>query len=375
MKWMHLADLHLGRSCDGVSLKEDQEAVLREIVGIAQAERPDGVIIAGDVFDRSLPPESAVTMLDAFILALRAVCPVFAIAGNHDSGERLAYMSRMLEKLGVYFCGQLSGPLAPVTVGDTDVYLLPYMHPAQVRALGLVPPETPARMEDTVRVLLEGRVRGNAPRTILAAHLFVTWHGEKPEECQSEREPVGTLEDVDGALFDAFDYVALGHIHGAQKVGRETMRYAGTPLMYSFSEEHHRKSVCIYDPDAAEKVRLIPLRAGRKMRTVRGLMAELLDPAFDKGDHADFVLAMLQDKELQPDAQARLGSIYDNVRVTYENRAREGENAQWQASEELLNDPLALFEAFFRQKKDREMNDKEKNVVTELLNLAEEDAK
>lgn len=371
MKWLHLADLHLGRRLDNFDLMDDQADMLRQVIDIAREEHPDGVLIAGDVYDRSVPSGEAVRLLDGFLTELGSMCPVFIISGNHDSGERLSFAQAFLARQGVHVSGRFDGCLEPVTVGDTDVYLMPYAHPQQVR--DALADSSVRTMQDAVSAMVSTRRPGSGRHAVLVAHLFVTAAGASPERSDSEISPVGTLEQVDASLFDAFDYVALGHIHGPQRVGRDTVRYAGSPLPYSFSEEHHRKSVAIWDPDAAEAVRLRPIIPLRRMRTLRGEMEQLLHPA--EGEKTDdFIAVCLTDALPQLDAASRLRQVYPNlVHVTYARRYDAEAAAQGPSNVEEAA-PEELFAGFYQMKTGQAMDEMQMQLVHDLLEQARKEA-
>ena len=243
MKFIHLSDLHIGKRVNGFSMLEDQKYILDQILMIAEEEMPDGVLIAGDVYDKPVPPAEAVQVFDAFLTGLAdRNLPVFVISGNHDSPERLAFGGQLMKDRRVYMAPVYDGHLEPVQLedryGSLLVYMLPFIKPAVVRRC--CPEEGIETFEDAVRWALEhmtGHKIGEDDRNILIAHQFVTG----ASCCDSEELSIGGLDQVSAELFDSFDYVAMGHIHGPQKVGRDTLRYSGTPLKYSFSEVNHRK--------------------------------------------------------------------------------------------------------------------------------------
>ena len=249
MKFIHLSDLHIGKRVNGFSMLEDQKYILDQILMIAEEERPDGVLIAGDVYDKPVPPAEAVQVFDAFLTGLAdRNLPVFVISGNHDSPERLAFGGQLMKDRRVYMAPVYDGHLEPVQLedryGSLRVYMLPFIKPAVVRRC--CPEEGIETFEDAVRWALEHMAehkKGEDGRNILIAHQFVTG----ASCCDSEELSIGGLDQVSAELFDSFDYVAMGHIHGPQKVGRDTLRYSGTPLKYSFSEVNHRKSVTVVE--------------------------------------------------------------------------------------------------------------------------------
>ena len=365
MKWMHLADLHIGKNHDAADIEADQRAALAEILEIARREKPDGVLIAGDVYDRSLPPERAVRMLNDFLIGLCDICPVYLISGNHDSGGRLSFAADLLAKQNLHIAGTYNGIIHPITQGDTDIYLMPYLHPIEVRRV--LDRDDIATMDDAARAVLATCEPGTGKYRILVAHLFATANGVQPDTCESEQQSVGGIDQVDISAFSNFDYVALGHIHGPQKIGLETIRYAGSPMMYSFSEAHHCKSICMVDLESDSPIRLIPINAGRRMRIIRGTLAELLDPDHDPLNHHDIILAELTDLEPQLNAQARLATIYDTVLVKYVSLYNTYESS-YNPKDINLKDPFELFKDFYTERTNGgTLTLKQAEVVKELL--------
>ena len=276
MKFLHLGDLHIGKRLNNISLLEDQRYILGQILDIAREERPDAVLIAGDVYDRTLPPAEAVTLLDDFLTALAGEkIPVFLISGNHDSAERLAFGGRLLSEGGVYLSPVYDGELTPHLLkdeyGTVAVWLLPFIRPAHVRAV--YPDAEITSYTQAVQTAL-AQAAPAADRQVLVAHQFVT--GAAPGG--SEEFAVGGVENVDASVFDAFDYVALGHIHSAQEIrGAGTIRYCGAPLAYSVSEAGQEKSVTIAElgKKGEVTVRTVPLSPLRRLRKIRGSYEEL----------------------------------------------------------------------------------------------------
>lgn len=367
MRFLHLADLHLGKRHDAVELGADQRDVLEQITDVADRERVDAVLICGDVYDRSVPPADAVALLDSFLTTLAAKRPVLLIAGNHDSAQRLSFAGTLLEKQNVYMAGDLRHALAPLTLGDTDFYLLPYLHPAQVKEQLGVDVHT---MDEAVRAVLTQAACHPDHHKVLLAHLFATASGHLPERSDSEISPVGGLDDVDVSAFDGFDYVALGHIHGPQRIGRDTIRYAGSPLPYSFSEAHHHKSVAVVDIGDTVQVRLCPLRPLHAMKEVRGRLEELLQAH----PCEDFVHAVLTDETPQLNAKARLENVYPNIlRVTYALPPARVHNIPLAAlTGAEKKDDLTLFADFFAEKCRRPMDEAEQQVIVQMLNAGRE---
>ena len=284
MKLLHLSDLHLGKRVNEFSMLEDQKYILSEIIQIVEKEAPDAVLIAGDVYDKSVPPAEAVELFDDFLVRLsRLGTQVFVISGNHDSPERVAFGGRLMDPSGIHMSPVYSGQVQPVPLtdafGTVNIYMLPFVKPIHVRRF--FPEAETGTYTDALRTAVEQMSVDPAARNVLITHQFVTgaWRSE------SEDISVGGTDNVDASVFDAFDYVALGHIHGPQHVGRETMRYCGTPLKYSFSEAGHQKSVTAVElgEKGSVQVRAIPLTPRRDMREIRGTYLELTAKSYYDG--------------------------------------------------------------------------------------------
>ena len=277
----HLADLHIGKKLYEFSMIEDQRFILEQILGILEEEKVDGVLVAGDVYDKPVPAAEAVQLLDDFLTGL-ASCgiKVFLISGNHDSAERLAFGARLFGEAGVYVSRIYDGTVRKITLrdeyGEADVHLLPFIKPSMVRHFW--EEEETETFQDAVRTAIHHMEVDPSRRNVLVAHQFVTGAGT----CESEELLVGGLDQVDASLFADFDYVALGHIHSPQKIGRETLRYCGTPLKYSFSEADQEKSVTIVELREKGDVRLSvrPLRPLHDLRQIRGSYMEVTSPGF-----------------------------------------------------------------------------------------------
>ncbi len=276
MKLIHLSDLHLGKRVNEFSMLEDQRYILGEILKIIDQEQPQGVLIAGDVYDKSVPPTEAVALLDDFLAALagRAV-PVFLISGNHDSPERIAFGGRLMARSGVHLAPVYHGRVEPITLtdahGPVNLYLLPFLKPTHVRRF--FPEREISTYTDALATAIEAMEVDPTVRNVLVTHQFVTGAAR----CDSEEISVGGSDNVDVSVFDPFDYVALGHIHGPQQVGRKGVRYCGTPLKYSFSEASHKKSVTVVELEEKGNltVRTVPLVPQRDLVELRGTYEEL----------------------------------------------------------------------------------------------------
>ena len=320
MRFAHLSDLHLGKRVCEFSMLEDQKYILEQILALLDAHPVDGVLLAGDLYDKPVPPAEAVRLLDWFLTQLAARgLPVFAISGNHDSADRVAFGSALLETSRVYVSPVFSGAPQPLCLADehgpVDVYLLPFLKPASVRHVW--PDEPIESYNDALACVLRHCTPDPGHRSVLVAHQFVAGAAA----CESEEPSVGGVDSVDAALFDAFDYVALGHIHSPQKVGREEVRYAGSPLKYSLSEVNHIKSVPLVTLGEKGKVsvELIPLSPMRDLRHIKGSIRELLDKKHVQSPE-DFIYATLTDEEIIGDAMGIFQQVYPNtVKIDYDN--------------------------------------------------------
>ena len=304
------------------SLIDDQKFILEEILCLAEQESPDAVVIAGDIYDRAVPSAEAVELFDGFLRAIsERHIPVLCISGNHDSPERIAFGASLMTPSGVYLSPVYNGFVEPVTLsdafGEVRFYLLPFIKPANVRRF--YPDAGIESYTDALRCAVEHMDVNPAARNVLVTHQFVTG-GVRSD---SEDITVGGTDNVDAAVFDGFDYVALGHLHGAQKIGRETLRYSGTPLKYSFSERNQEKSVTVVELGAKGSVSVstLPLTPQRDMREIRGTYAELaLRDNYAGTDTEDYIHAILTDENDVPNALARLRSIYPNLmKLDYDN--------------------------------------------------------
>ena len=376
MKCLHISDLHLGKRLIEVSLLEDQRDILDKIVAIAEAERPRAVLIAGDVYDRSNPPAEAMTLFGQFVRRLTALgCSVLVISGNHDSAERVAYFGELVRETGVYLSPVYDGYIEPVVLedeyGEVRFYLMPYVHPEVVR--GLFPEETVADANDAARLVLGALQPDASCRNVILSHQLIL--GSAFDE--REQKAVGTLDNVDPRLYDAFDYVALGHIHKAQSVGREdgTMRYCGTPLKYSKKEALTEKTVTLVElgPKGDVTCKEIPLRPMREMRLERGSFDALMAKGPDAGCEGDYFFITLTDEEDIPNAAARLRGRFGKVlAVDFDNaRTRAGETVELGVVDAEEKSPMELLEELYRKMRNRDMSDEAKAFAMRAMRETE----
>ena len=365
MKFIHLSDLHLGKRVNEFPMLEDQKYILGQARRVIDAERPDAVLIAGDVYDKPVPPAEAVELFDDFLYSLvKRDLPVFVISGNHDSPERLSFCARMIDASGVHFARAFRGKVTD-EYGPVDIYMLPFLKPAHVRRF--YPDEPIDTYTDALRTVIGGMDIDPARRSVLVAHQFVTG----AERSESEEVSVGGLDNVDAAVFEPFDYVALGHLHGPQNAGSERVRYCGSPLKYSFSEAKQVKSVTV--AELGEKgrlsVRTAPLVPLHDLRELRGTYEELTDRRnYENTATDDYLHITLTDQEDVYDALGKLRVIYPNLmKLDYDNlRTRAGGAAsEWTAEEE--KSPLELFAALFQRQNGRPMSGEQADLCRSLI--------
>lgn len=380
MKLIHLSDLHLGKRVNEFSILEDQQYILTEILRIIDEEQPDGVLIAGDVYDKTVPSAEAVALLDDFLVRLaKRDIQIFLISGNHDSPERMAFGGRLMEGSGVHLAPVYDGRVSPITLtdayGTVNFYLLPFVKPAHVRRC--FPEREITTYTDALAAAIEAMGVDPAGRNVLVTHQFVTGAAR----CDSEELSVGGTDNVDVSVFDLFDYVALGHIHGPQRVGRETVRYCGTPLKYSFSEAGHQKSVTVVELEAkgAVSVRTVPLVPLRDLVELRGTYEELTFRGFYEGTsyQKDYVHITLTDEEDVPDAMRKLQIIYPNLmKLDYDNR-RTRAGARLDGAEDAeQKSPLELLEEFYEKQNGQPMGEEQQAFARAWMErIWEEDEK
>lgn len=375
MRLLHCSDLHIGKRVNEFSMIAEQRTCLEQIIEIAVTHKVDGVLIAGDVYDKAVPTVEAVQLFDSFLTELTTQgLSVCVISGNHDSPERLSFGGRMLEQNGIYLSTVFDGTLRKITLSDDygplQLYLMPFLKPAMVRPF--YPDAMLETYEDAVRIVLEHSDIDPAARNLLMAHQFVTNNGREPERCDSETLSIGGVDQVDTGLFTSFDYVALGHLHGPQSVGRETVRYCGSPLKYSFSECRQHKSVTIVTLQEKGNVQLetVPLIPERDLREIRGNLEELLKPEIAaQGNPADYLRVILTDEEPQYDPMGRLRRVYPNImRLDVENSRTQQPVSSVTAAEQVEpQSPLALFTSFYEMANGVEMTPEEGGIIEKLM--------
>lgn len=371
MKIMHLSDLHLGKRVNEFSMLEDQEYILTKIVNIIDEQLPEAIIIAGDVYDKAVPSAEAVELFDDFLVRLsKRNSKVFVISGNHDSAERIAFGGRLMDKSGIYMSPVYNGHIEPIALGDdfgnVNFYLLPFVKPSNVRRF--YPDNEIATYTDAIKVSVENMNIDQSERNILVTHQFVTG----AMRTESEDISVGGTDNVDVSVLDGFDYVALGHIHRAQKCGREYVRYSGTPLKYSFSEAKDVKTVTVVEMKEKGSVELsfIPLTPKRDLVEIKGSYNELTLKSFYEGTSYDddYMHITLTDEEDIPDVLTKLRVIYKNImKLDYDNlRTRHTAEING-ATDVAAKSPLEHFGEFYEQQNGQAMSDEQVEFMTDII--------
>jgi exonuclease SbcD len=371
MKLIHLSDLHLGKRVHGFSMLEDQKYILKQILQIICAEKPDGVLLAGDLYDKAIPPAEAVELLDDFLVALaKENLQTFLISGNHDSPERLAFGGRLMTASGIHVSPVYHGQVQLISLtddyGTVDLYLLPFIKPAHVRRY--FPEEEITSYTDAMAAAIGEFPLVPEHRNVLVTHQFVT--GALPSD--SEEISVGGTDHVDGDVFHDFDYVALGHIHGPQNIGSPRIRYCGTPLKYSFSEAKHQKSVTVVElkEKGQLEIRTIPLKPLHDLVEIRGSYEEITRRSFYENTawQTDYIHITLTDEEDIPDAVGKLRSIYHNLmKLDYDNKRTQSQ-VEIQANEWVKRKtPLQLFSEFYQMQNNQPMSEEQAEFVEKWI--------
>ncbi len=375
MKIIHLSDLHIGKRLGEFSMLEDQKFILTKIIDIIDTEKPDAVIIAGDVYDKSVPSAEAVQLFDDFLCRLaKRKLQVLVISGNHDSPERMAFGGRLMDISGVHMAPVYNGKVEAVTLedefGKVNFYMLPFVKPVNVRRF--FEEENIESYTDAVRVAIENMNVNPDERNVIVTHQFVTG----AEKCDSEEISVGGTDNVAGDVFDGFDYVALGHIHGPQNIGSERIRYCGTPLKYSFSEVKHNKSVTVVE--LAEKgslgVRTVALEPLRDMREIRGTYEEITRKEnYENTDTNDYMHITLTDEDDIPEVISLLRVIYPNLmKLDYDNtRTRNAAKLEIISNIEKKSE-FELFTEFYEKQNGMPLTEEQAALVQQFIDEIKE---
>ena len=362
MKFIHLSDLHLGKRVNEFNMIDDQEFILKEILSIIDEEKPDGVLIAGDIYDKAVPSQEAVQLFDDFLTSLsQKKLDVFIIYGNHDSPERLAFASRLLNKSGIHLSPVYDGNIVCHRMedeyGPVNVFLLPFVKPAHVRRF--YPEPEIHTTDEAVKTALKAASVDPSERNILLAHQFVA--GALPSE--SEEVSVGGTDNVDASAFEAFDYTALGHLHRPQEIGSLNVRYCGSPLKYSFSEVSNEKSVTVVTlkEKGNLKISCIPLKPLHEMQVLKGTYDELASRSFyiEKNTDAYTHLTLTDENDI-PDAIGKLRIIYPNLmKLSYDNTRTKNTAKIEEGLAEIRQSPIELFAAFYELQNGQELSEEQ----------------
>ena len=371
MKFIHISDLHIGKRINGYSMLDDQEYILNRIIDIVDSEKADAVLIAGDIYDKALPPSDAVRLFDDFIYKLsKRNIKVFIISGNHDSSERIAFGSRIMKSSGIYISPVYDGKISPIKLtdefGDINIWMIPFVKPANVRAF--FADEDINTYTEALRKVIDSMSIDKTQRNILAVHQFVTG----ADRTESEEISVGGTDNVDVSVFEDFDYVALGHIHRAQKCTWDKVRYSGTPLKYSFSEAKDIKSVTCVEINKKDSlnIKTIPLTPKRDMVEIKGKYDDIILRDFYKNTTymEDYIHITLTDEEDIPDAIMKLRTVYHNLmKLSYDNMRTRSTNIIEADTEIEKKSPIDLFGSFYELQNNQPMSDKQKHFIEKLI--------
>jgi exonuclease SbcD len=378
---MHLSDLHIGKTVNGFSMLEEQRYVFGQVLGYMDTEKPDAVLIAGDVYDRAVPSVEAVRLFDDFLTDLAAKeVTVILISGNHDSPERLNYAGRLLSERKLHLCGVFDGTPRRITLsdeyGDVKFWLLPFIKPSGVR--GMFPDKEIESYTDAVSAALKSADIDYSERNILISHQFYTSAGVTPIRSESEINPVGGLDAADAGLLSGFDYVALGHLHGAQGVGGN-IRYAGSPIKYSFSEWKQEKSLTLAEikEKGTVAIRTLSLTPLRDMREIKGPLEQLLsDEISSQGHKEDYLRVILTDEEEIIDPMGKIRSVYPNAMALDFENSRTGIDISGIPPGADRLERLShydLFSEFFLEMSGAVMSEEQARIVRELLETEDEE--
>lgn len=382
MKLFHLSDLHIGKQLHGFSLIPDQIHILGEILQKIRERRPDVVMIAGDVYDKSMPSAEAVEVFDDFLTSLAELTDgpeVLIVSGNHDSQERLSFGSRLFSRSRIHIAGSAPGRDHPAvqmitkrdTEGEVRFYLLPFLRPSFVREIEGM--EQVKSYEEAVRAVTEQMKLDYSCRNVLICHQFFTWHGNSPERSDSETVSVGGQDNVDVSVVENFDYVAVGHIHGPQNIGRPHVRYSGSPLKYSVSEAGQEKSVTEVTLGKKGEISIekIPLTPLRDVRKIQGILETLIsEDTLSAADPKDYVSVVLTDEEELYEPGKTLMRYYPNLLEWRIENARTRHELMEPEAREEKKTPMELFSDFYEQMQGTGMNEKQQVLMNKIMNAA-----
>lgn len=374
MKLIHISDLHLGLILNGFDLKDDQQYILGQIEQIIAGQDADGVIIAGDIYDKPNPPADAVSMFSRFLANISNMGKnIYMISGNHDSAERINYGKEVFCNSGVYISDLYNGEVEPVKVedefGPVNIYLLPFIKPALVRHA--FPDKRIDNYTAALRTAVEAMDVDTSVRNILVTHQFVSGAAVCDSDCQMSLI-VGTTEDVDAAVFAPFDYTALGHLHRPQNVGTDRIRYCGTPLKYSFSEADHQKSVTVVNlgPKGDVHIETVPLNPLHDLVRISGDFETVFRPAnYPDISPDDYIEVILHEENDIPDAITRLRTVYPNImKLTYNNSRTANAGFAIIGDADESKSPAELFDEFYQLMNGTDISETQHSVMSDIIN-------
>jgi len=371
VKLLHISDLHIGKKVKGFSLLEDQRFVLNQVIETIQERQVDGLIVAGDIYDVSSPPNEAISLFDEFITKVHSLgISCYVVSGNHDSVYRVAFGSNIMAKENIYFSRRYEGKITPIQADkNTNIWLLPFIRPADVREYH--PDFTVGSYEEMMQAVIKNLDIDTKKTNIMVTHQFILYSGKAPERSESETTSLGTLVNIDASNFDDFDYVALGHIHKPQAMGRETVRYSGSPLKYSFSEKDDKKSMVLIDTASKKnlKFELIPLKPLRDLQEYVGTFEELSK----KPKTDDFVRIVLTDETYITDVKHKLENRFKNImEIVYDNAYTKENKSVENAKFIKSKTPFELFNQFYEVQNNQPLNEAQKEIVKEIFAGLEE---
>ena len=374
MKILHLGDLHLGKRVNEISMIEDQKFILDQIVTLVKEEKIDVILLCGDIYDKAIPTIEAIHLLDEFLEELSDLkVKVLMISGNHDSSERLSFGRNLFKRSNLYIASQFNQEIEKITIKEDgyniNFYMLPFVKPAYINHVLKIQTET---YEECFKHLME-QVKINEDETnILLAHQFVTVGKNSPELSDSETSSLGGIDNIDYRLFDAFDYVALGHIHKPQAMGREMVRYAGSILKYSFSEIRKDKQATILTISKNKQISLSHhlLKPLRDMREMECSLESLLKRKCEIGNEEDYMHVILTDEEQILDAIGKVRTVYPNViQIRFKNRRHMMQYETIQMKENQIADqnPMELFEQFYKMQNHIDLDEKRAQMAISIF--------
>ena len=374
LKILHTSDLHLGKNLSEESFYEDQKYILNEIINIVKEKEIKVIMISGDIYDKSIPSAEANMLFDNFLTKLSKLnTQVLIISGNHDSNERLSYGSKIFNEFNIHIVTSYKGQIEKINIEDTDFYLLPFLKPFHLKHLmSELEYEEINNSNDMMQWILNRENLDRSKKNILLAHQFVMWNGKLPEQCDSESislNNVGTLDAIDANLLDDFDYVALGHIHRPQKIKRNTIRYSGTPLKYSFSEVNDKKSVVIIDTDNIENIELLELSPLRDMQVLKGRFENIMNMK----PNDNIIKVELEDENTIISPMEEIKKRFKNaIALVFINKYETNNTKLKEIKEDAT--PYELFTSFFKEQNGRDMTqDEDKYIKSIIESLKEED--